>query len=33
MADLRWLDPFHQIPNDLAPMLEHHVFSMLKVGG
>jgi 8-oxo-dGTP diphosphatase len=30
IAELRWLDPAHPLPSDLAPLLEHHVLPMLE---
>ena len=32
IAELRWLDPTQQLPDDLAPMLEHHVLAALETG-
>jgi len=29
IAELRWLDPSQPLPDDLAPLLEHHVLPML----
>ena len=29
IAELRWLDPALPLPDDLAPLLEHHVLPML----
>ncbi len=29
IAELRWLDPSQPLPNDLAPLLEHHVLPSL----
>jgi len=29
IAELRWLDPSRPLPEDLAPLLEHHVLPML----
>ncbi len=29
IAELRWLDPSQPLPNNLAPLLEHHVLPML----
>ncbi|NYI41962.1 NUDIX hydrolase [Demequina lutea] len=29
IAELRWLDPSRPLPDDLAPLLEHHVLPML----
>ncbi len=32
IAELRWLDPTQPLPDDLAPMLEHHVLPALGTG-
>lgn len=31
IAELRWLDPSRPLPDDLAPMLEHHVLPLLQL--
>jgi len=31
IAELRWLDPSQPLPDNLAPLLEHHVLPMLGV--
>lgn len=33
IAELRWLDPGAALPDDLAPMLEHHVLPALALVG
>jgi len=33
IAELRWLDPSQPLPDDLAPMLEHHALPALAARG
>jgi 8-oxo-dGTP diphosphatase len=33
IAELRWLDPSQPLPDDLAPLLQHHVLPLLGARG